>query len=60
MAITASGVYGLTLEKFLINGAALDLELETNKVALVTDSYTPNYDTHDFFNDLTNEVSGTG
>lgn len=60
MAITASGVFGLTLEKMLNNGAAIDLEAEDNKVALVNDSYTPNFDTHDFFNDLTNEVSGTG
>jgi hypothetical protein len=27
---------------------------------LVTSSYTPNKDTHDFRNDVTNEVSGTG
>lgn len=29
-------------------------------MALVTSSYTPNQDTHDFFDDVTNEVSGTG
>lgn len=33
---------------------------DTIKVALVTSSYTPDLDTHDFFNDVTNEVSGTG
>jgi len=27
---------------------------------LLTSTYTPNLDTHDFENDLTNEVSGTG
>lgn len=33
---------------------------DTIKVALLTSSYTPNYDTHDFFDDITNEVTGTG
>lgn len=60
MSITGSGMYGLTLEKMFNNGAAIDLEAEDNKVAMVEDGYTPNFDTHDFFNDLTNEVSGTG
>ena len=43
----------------LWNGS-IDLDTDTIKVALVTSSYTPNYDTHDFFDDITNEVSGTG
>lgn len=61
MAITASGLFFLTFEKMLINTAALDLEAEDNKVAMITNSATPNFDTHDFFNDLSaNEVSGTG
>jgi hypothetical protein len=60
MSITASGLYGLTLEKFFIDTLGDSLEAEDNKVAMVTDSYTPNFDTHDFFADLTNEVSGTG
>lgn len=60
MAITAAGLYGLTLEKFLIDTAGESLEAEDNKELLVTDSYTPAYDTHDFRNDVTNEVSGTG
>jgi hypothetical protein len=33
---------------------------DTFKVALTTSTYSPNVDTHDFFNDVTNEVSGTG
>jgi hypothetical protein len=37
-----------------------DFLSDTVKVALTTSSYTPNQDTHDFFNDVTNEVSGTG
>jgi hypothetical protein len=30
------------------------------EVALCTSSYTPDQDAHDFFSDITNEVSGTG
>lgn len=30
------------------------------KVALVESGYTPNRDTHEFFSDITNELSGTG
>ncbi len=61
MAITASGLFGLTLEKCFNNGAAIDLEAEDNKVAMITDSATPNFDTHDFWDDLSaNEVSGAG
>lgn len=33
---------------------------DTLKVTLHTSSYTPDLDNHDFQNDLTNEVSGTG
>lgn len=43
----------------LLNGN-IDFASDTIKVALVTSSYTPNQDTHDFFNDITNEVTGTG
>lgn len=60
MSITASGMFGLTLEKMLIDTAGESLEAEDNKMLMVTDSYTPNFDTHDFRNDITNEVSGTG
>lgn len=33
---------------------------DTFKVALTTNTYTVDIDTHDFFNDVTNEVTGTG
>lgn len=64
MTVTAAGLYGLTLEKafnvstaFPTNG----LESETAvKVLMVTDSEAPNFDTHDFRNDITAEVTGTG
>jgi len=62
MSITAAGLYGLTLEKQFIDTVGLSLESETAvKGLMVTDSYTPNFDTHDFRNDANaNEVSGTG
>lgn len=46
-------------KKKLIDGS-IDMDTDTIKVALVTSSYSPNIDTHDFFDDITNEVSGTG
>ena len=60
MTITASGLYGLTWEKMFIDTAAQSMEAETHKVLMVTDTYAPNFDTHDFRDDITNEVTGTG
>lgn len=60
MAVTASGLYGLTLEKMLIDTAGQSLEAETHKVLMVTDTEAPNFDTHDFRNDILAEVTGTG
>jgi hypothetical protein len=60
MAITASGLFGLTLEKMMINTAGQSIEAETHKVMMVTDAYTHNYDTHAFRSSVTNEVAGTG
>ena len=59
----ASGLYGITFLNALKNDLALDLDATTAdrfKVMLVTSSYTPNFGTHDFKSDVTNEVSGTG
>lgn len=39
---------------------SLDLVNDTIKVMLVTSTYTPDPDLHDFVDDVTNEVSGTG
>ena len=39
---------------------AIDLDTDTFKIMLTTSSYTPNQDTHDFRDDVTNEVVGTG
>lgn len=64
MAITAAGLFGLTLEKFLIGTSVPSSGIESEtavKMAMITDSATPNFDTMDFWNDLSaNEVSGTG
>jgi hypothetical protein len=59
MAI-AAGVYALTLEKMFIDTAAQSMEAETHKGLLTTDTYTPNFSTHDFRADVTNEVTGSG
>lgn len=63
MSITASGWFGLTLEKALIGTSfpTSGLESETAvKMLLVNDSYTPNFDTHDFRDDITNEIANGG
>jgi len=62
MAVTAAGLFGLTLEKFFIDTVGLSLESDTAvKMAMITDSATPDFTTHDFWSDLeANEVSGTG
>lgn len=39
---------------------SIDHTNDTLKVALTTSSYTPNIDTHDNFDDITNECTGTG
>lgn len=44
----------------LSSGGGVDWASDTIKIALVTSSYTPNQDSHDFFDDVTNEVTGTG
>lgn len=43
----------------LVKGA-IDFDTDTFKCMLVTSTYTPNKDTDDFRNDVTNEVTGTG
>jgi hypothetical protein len=56
----ASGVYGVFLKDALQNGKAFALNAsDTIKLSLLADAHTPNFDTHDEFADLTNEVTGT-
>ncbi len=38
----------------------LDYLADDMRVALTTSAYVPNQDTHDYFDDVTNEVVGTG
>lgn len=54
----ASLVYNSAKGK-LIDGS-IDLNTDTIKIALVTSTYTPDKDAHDFFDDITNEVVGAG
>jgi hypothetical protein len=54
-----SKLYGNFLLKAL--NKEVDFDSDTIKVALLTSSYTPDQDAHDYFNDVsTYEVSGTG
>lgn len=63
MSITAAGFFGLQLEKFL-NATSMPTSGMESETAvgclLVNDSYTPNFDTHDFYNDVTNEIANGG
>ncbi len=56
----ASGIYQLfKLNQF--NGTSfIDFDTDTIKAMLVTASYTPDLNAHDFANDITNEVSTSG
>lgn len=54
----ANAIYN-SAKKKLIDGS-IDLDSDTIKVALVQSGYTPNIDSHDFFDDITNEVSASG
>ena len=54
----ASVIYN-NFKKNIMNG---NIDLDTNdiNVMLVTSSYTPDIDSHEFMSSVTNEVSGTG
>jgi len=56
----ASLIYNSYKLKLMDNSTKIDLSSDTIKVALVTSAYVPSADNHDFFNDITNEVVGTG
>lgn len=57
MAITAS-MFGQFIGK--LANEEVDIGSDTWKVALTTSSYLPDQDTHEYFDDVTNEVTGTG
>ncbi len=48
------GQYGNTAAR------RVDFTADTIKVAIATSSYVPDQDAHDFFDDITNEITGTG
>jgi hypothetical protein len=54
MAITPKW-YGLGMKAIM--GGAVDLDTDTLKLTLHTTTYTPNQDTHDFYDDATNELA---
>lgn len=54
----ASLIYNRTLE--LWARGSIDFDTDTFKVMLTTSAYAENKDTHDFRDDVTNEVVGTG
>lgn len=59
MATATFNLYDIFRRK-LFDGGAIDLDAVTVKAALVTSAYTPNQNTHDFWDDVSaNEVSGT-
>lgn len=60
MAITVSGLYVANfIDAFDATQLAIDLSLATHKIALLSNSATPNFSTDASWNS-TNEVSGTG
>lgn len=59
MAVSAKW-YGVPIKNMWSGANVVDWDTDTIKCALTTSAYTPDQDTHDFFNDITNEVSGTG
>lgn len=54
----ASGIYRPML--LVLASGGIDFSSDDFKVVLVTSDYAPNFSTHDFRNDLTDEVVGAG
>jgi hypothetical protein len=54
----ASLIYNSALDDLARNN--IDFDTNTFKAMLVTSTYSPNKDTHDKRDDITNEVTGTG
>jgi hypothetical protein len=60
MAIT-NGVFGITIrDVFDATQLGVNWDSDSFKMSLHTDTMTPNFDTWDFYADLTNQVTGTG
>lgn len=54
----ASLIFNRALEQWA--KGTIDFDTDTFKVMLTTSSYSENKDTHDYRDDVTNEVTGTG
>ena len=54
----ASFIYNSAKGK--LGDGSIDWNTDTIKMALVTSTYTPDQDAHDFFNDVTNEIGASG
>ena len=59
MAVTAK-FFGVPMKNQYDGTAVIDANTDDMRTSLHTSTYVPNQDTHDFWNDATNEVSGTG
>lgn len=55
-----SHFYGLYLKRQAEGSAPVVWGTDTIKALLTTSAYTPNRDTHQFRNSVTNEIAGTG
>jgi hypothetical protein len=60
LAVVTGSLYGLTAQKMIDGSTPIVWTTASLKVALTTSTYTPNQDTHHFFSDITNEITGTG
>lgn len=56
----ASGIYTATTRDALLNVIALNMDSELGKVAMYTNTLTPNFDADPSSYSSTNEVTGTG
>lgn len=54
----ASVIYNACI--FNLAKGSIDFDTDTFKAMLVTSTYAPDVDAHDYRNDVTNEVAGTG
>lgn len=56
----ASGVYGITLrDVFDTSALAVNIDSDSFKMVFVANAHTPDFNAHDFYADITNEVTGT-
>jgi hypothetical protein len=57
--VVTGGQYGVPLKNLYTGNNTWDWDTNVIKCALTTSAYTVDIDTHDFFNDVTNEITGT-